>query len=43
VGEAVPQSLALASALGHGGRCVPSLVQAQERLTGAVIVPQPHA
>ena len=41
VGEAVHQSLVLASALGYGGRYVPSLVQAQERLTGAVIVPRP--
>ena len=41
VGEAVHQSLALASALGYGGRYVPSLVQAQEKLTGAVIVPRP--
>lgn len=41
VGEAVHQSLALASALGFGGRYVPSLVQAQEKLTGAVIVPRP--
>lgn len=39
VGEAVHQSLVLASALGYGGRYVPSLVQAQEQLTGAVIVP----
>lgn len=41
VGEAVHQSLALASALGFGGSYVPSLVQAQEKLTGAVIVPKP--
>lgn len=41
VGEAVHQSLALASALGYGSRYVPSLVQAQEKLTGAVIVPPP--
>jgi 3-hydroxyisobutyrate dehydrogenase-like beta-hydroxyacid dehydrogenase len=39
VGEAVHQSLALASALGYGQAYVPSLVQAQEKLTGAVIVP----
>jgi 3-hydroxyisobutyrate dehydrogenase-like beta-hydroxyacid dehydrogenase len=38
VGEAVHQSLALASALGYGGRYVPSLVEAQERLTGGTIV-----
>ena len=39
VGEAVHQSLALASALGFGRSYVPALVQAQEKLTGAVIVP----
>ena len=38
VGESVHQSLALASALGFGGKYVPSLVEAQERLTGATIV-----
>ena len=38
VGEAVHQSLALASALGHGKKFVPSLVEAQEQLTGAKIV-----
>lgn len=40
VGEAVHQSLALASALGHGKGFVPALVQAQEQLTGARIVPR---
>jgi 3-hydroxyisobutyrate dehydrogenase-like beta-hydroxyacid dehydrogenase len=40
VGEAVHQSLALASALGHGRKYVPSLVEAQEQLTGARIVPR---
>ena len=35
MGEAVHQSLALASALGHGKKYVPSLVEAQEQLTGA--------
>ena len=40
VGEAVHQSLVLASALGYGGRYVSALVQAQEQLTGAVIVPR---
>ena len=40
VGEAVHQSLALASALGHGKKFVPSLVEAQEQLTGATIVPR---
>ena len=38
VGEAVHQSLAIASALGHGGEYVTSLVRAQEKLTGAQIV-----
>jgi 3-hydroxyisobutyrate dehydrogenase-like beta-hydroxyacid dehydrogenase len=38
VGESVHQSLALASALGYGGKYVPSLVEAQEQLTGAKIV-----
>jgi 3-hydroxyisobutyrate dehydrogenase-like beta-hydroxyacid dehydrogenase len=40
VGEAVHQSLVLASALGYGGKYVPSLVEAQERLTGATIIPR---
>jgi 3-hydroxyisobutyrate dehydrogenase-like beta-hydroxyacid dehydrogenase len=40
VGEAVHQSLALASALGYGSKFVPALVQAQEQLTGARIVPR---
>ncbi|NRF70629.1 NAD(P)-dependent oxidoreductase [Aquincola sp. S2] len=40
VGEAVHQSLTLASALGHGKKFVPSLVEAQEQLTGARIVPR---
>ena len=39
VGEAVHQSLVLASALGHGRKFVPSLVEAQEQLTGARLVP----
>ena len=38
VGEAVHQSLAIASALGHGRKYVPALVEAQEQLTGATIV-----
>jgi 3-hydroxyisobutyrate dehydrogenase-like beta-hydroxyacid dehydrogenase len=38
VGEAVHQSLSLASALGHGKKYVPSLVEAQEQITGATIV-----
>ena len=40
VGEGVHQSLALASALGFGKGFVPALVQAQEKLTGAVIMPR---
>jgi len=40
MGEAVHQSLVLASALGHGRKYVPSLVEAQEQLTGATIVPR---
>ena len=40
VGEAVHQLLALASALGHGAKFVPALVEAQEQLTGAKIVPR---
>lgn len=40
VGEAVHQSLALASALGHGKKFVPALVQAQEQITGATLVPR---
>ena len=40
VGEAVHQSLALASALGHGRKYVPSLVEAQEQLAGTTLVPR---
>jgi 3-hydroxyisobutyrate dehydrogenase-like beta-hydroxyacid dehydrogenase len=40
MGEAVHQSLTLASALGHGAKFVPSLVEAQEQLSGARIVPR---
>ncbi len=40
MGEAVHQSLAIASALGHGKKFVPSLVEAQEQLSGARIVPR---
>jgi 3-hydroxyisobutyrate dehydrogenase-like beta-hydroxyacid dehydrogenase len=39
VGEAVHQSLAMASAMGQGKKFVPALVLAQEQLTGAKIVP----
>jgi len=38
VGDAVHQSLVLASALGYGAKFVPSLVEAQEKITGAKIV-----
>lgn len=40
MGEAVHQSLAIASALGHGRKFVPSLVEAQEQLSGATLVPR---
>lgn len=40
VGEAVHQSLAMASALGQGKKFVPALVTAQEKLTGAKIASQ---
>lgn len=40
VGEAVHQSLAIASAMGHGKKFVPSLVEAQEQLSGATLVPR---
>lgn len=40
MGEAVHQSLSIASALGHGKKYVPSLVEAQEQLSGAKLVPR---
>lgn len=40
MGEAVHQSLTLASALGHGRKFVPSLVEAQEQLAHVQIVPR---
>jgi 3-hydroxyisobutyrate dehydrogenase-like beta-hydroxyacid dehydrogenase len=40
VGEAVHQSLALASALGHGRKFAPSLVEAQEQLAHTTLVPR---
>jgi len=40
MGEAVHQSLSIASALGHGRKFVPSLVEAQEQLSGAKLVPR---
>jgi 3-hydroxyisobutyrate dehydrogenase-like beta-hydroxyacid dehydrogenase len=41
VGEAVHQSLAIASALGHGSKFVPSLVEAQEQLAHVALVGRP--
>ena len=43
VGDAVLGSLALASALGHGAKFVPALVQAQEQINGVKIVGTPPA
>lgn len=40
MGQAVHQSLSIASALGHGKKFVPSLVEAQEQLSGATIIPR---
>lgn len=40
IGEAVHQNLTVASALGHGRKYVPSLVEAQEQLSGTTIVPR---
>ena len=40
MGEAVHQALSMASALGFGKKFVPSLVEAQERITGASLVPK---
>src|SRR6185295_2573439 len=40
LGEAVHQALTIASALGHGAKFVPSLVEAQEQLSGAKLVPR---
>ncbi len=39
VGEAVHQSLVIASALGYGKKFVPSLIEAQQQLTGAKLAP----
>ncbi|MFM7506844.1 MAG: NAD(P)-dependent oxidoreductase [Rubrivivax sp.] len=41
LGEAVHQSLTLASSLGHGRKFVPSLVEAQEQLAHVQLVPRP--
>jgi 3-hydroxyisobutyrate dehydrogenase-like beta-hydroxyacid dehydrogenase len=38
LGEAVHQSLTLASALGHGAKFVPSLIEAQEQISGATLI-----
>jgi 3-hydroxyisobutyrate dehydrogenase-like beta-hydroxyacid dehydrogenase len=40
IGEAVHQSLVTANALGFGDKYVPSLIEAQEKLTGVTIVPR---
>ena len=40
IGEAVHQSLVQATALGLGGRFMPSLIEAQEKLNGIKIVPR---
>ena len=40
VGEAVHQSFAQAVAMGLGDKLVPSMIEAQERLTGTAIVPR---
>ena len=40
VGEGVHQSLALACSMGYGEKYVPSLVEAQEKITGAKIIPR---
>ena len=40
MGDAVHQSLSIACALGYGEKFVPPLVEAQEQLTGATIVPR---
>jgi hypothetical protein len=39
VGEAVHQSFVQAVALGFGKKLVPSMIEAQERITGLAIVP----
>ncbi len=40
VADAVHQALVTASALGHGAKFVPSLVEAQEQITGARVIPR---
>ncbi|WP_338415377.1 NAD(P)-dependent oxidoreductase [uncultured Sphaerotilus sp.] len=41
IGQAVHQSLVQACVLGYGDRFVPSLIEAQEKLTGVTLVPRP--
>lgn len=41
IGQAVHQSLVQACVLGFGDRFVPSLIEAQEKLTGVALVPRP--
>lgn len=41
IGQAVHQSLVQACGLGFGDRFVPSLIEAQEKLTGVALVPRP--
>jgi hypothetical protein len=40
MGEAVHQSLSMASALGFGTKNVSSMVEAQERINGIELVPK---
>jgi 3-hydroxyisobutyrate dehydrogenase-like beta-hydroxyacid dehydrogenase len=40
MGEATHQTLVIANALGFGDKFVPSLIEAQEKLTGLSIVPR---
>ena len=42
IGQAVHQSLVQACVLGYGDRFVPSLIEAQEKLTGVELVPRPN-
>jgi 3-hydroxyisobutyrate dehydrogenase-like beta-hydroxyacid dehydrogenase len=42
IGQAVHQSLVQACVLGFGDRFVPSLIEAQEKLTGVELVPRPN-
>ena len=40
MGEATHQTLVIANTLGFGDKFVPSLIEAQEKLTGLAIVPR---